>query len=52
MWLSILCRTPEELAKTDIAEYALEALSQSKVKEVYILGRRKLTARPPLPTRK
>ena len=36
----ILCRTPEELAKTDIAEYALEALSQSKVKEVYILGRR------------
>jgi len=36
----ILCRTPEELRKTDIAEYALEALSQSRVKEVYILGRR------------
>lgn len=36
----ILCRTPEELAKTDIADYALEALSQSRVKEVYILGRR------------
>ncbi len=36
----ILCRTPEELAKTDIADYALEALSQSRVKEVYVLGRR------------
>lgn len=36
----ILCRTPEELVKTDIADYALEALSHSKVKEVYILGRR------------
>jgi ferredoxin--NADP+ reductase len=36
----ILCRTPEELAKTDIADYALEALRQSRVKEVYMLGRR------------
>lgn len=36
----ILCRTPEELLKTDIADYALEALRNSKVKEVYILGRR------------
>ncbi|MFQ5610532.1 MAG: FAD-dependent oxidoreductase [Anaerolineae bacterium] len=36
----ILCRTPEELAKTDIADYALEALSRSKVKEVVVLGRR------------
>jgi ferredoxin--NADP+ reductase len=36
----ILTRTPEELAQTDIAGYALEALSQSKIKEVYILGRR------------
>jgi ferredoxin--NADP+ reductase len=36
----ILCRTPEELARTDIADYALAALSQSKIKEVYILGRR------------
>ncbi len=36
----ILCRTPEELAKTDIADYALEALRHSKVKEVYMLGRR------------
>lgn len=36
----ILCRTPEELAETDIADYALEALRESKVKEVYLLGRR------------
>ncbi|HHJ06347.1 MAG TPA: NADP oxidoreductase [Anaerolineae bacterium] len=36
----ILCRTPEELQKTDIADYALEALEMSKVKEVYVLGRR------------
>jgi ferredoxin--NADP+ reductase len=36
----ILCRTVDELAKTDIADYALEALSQSRVKEVYLLGRR------------
>ncbi|MFK7846714.1 MAG: FAD-dependent oxidoreductase [Rhodothermales bacterium] len=36
----ILCRTTQELARTDIADYALEALSNSKVKEVYMLGRR------------
>jgi ferredoxin--NADP+ reductase len=36
----ILCRTVDELAKTDIADYAMEALSQSRVKEVYLLGRR------------
>jgi ferredoxin--NADP+ reductase len=36
----ILCRTPEELATTDIADYALEALKKSRVKEVYLLGRR------------
>jgi ferredoxin--NADP+ reductase len=36
----ILCRTIDELAKTDIADYALEALSQSKIKDVYMLGRR------------
>jgi len=36
----ILCRTPEELAKTDIADYALEALRHSRVREVYLLGRR------------
>jgi len=36
----ILCRTPAELERTDIADHALEALRQSRVKEVYLLGRR------------
>lgn len=36
----ILCRTIDELAKTDIADYALEALRHSKIKEVYLIGRR------------
>jgi ferredoxin--NADP+ reductase len=36
----ILCRTPEELATTDIADYALEALRASRIREVYLLGRR------------
>lgn len=36
----ILCRTPDELLKTDIADYALEALRHSRVREVTILGRR------------
>ncbi len=36
----ILCLTPDELAVTEIASHALEALSQSYVKEVYLLGRR------------
>jgi ferredoxin--NADP+ reductase len=36
----ILCRTPEELVQTDIAEHALEALRKSRIREVYLLGRR------------
>jgi ferredoxin--NADP+ reductase len=36
----ILCRTPEELYQTDIADYALEALRHSKIKNVYVMGRR------------
>ena len=36
----ILCRTPEELAATDISDRALDALKQSQVREVYMLGRR------------
>ena len=36
----ILCRTPEELAKTDISDQAFEALRTSRIKEVYLLGRR------------
>ncbi|MGD8584133.1 MAG: FAD-dependent oxidoreductase [Chloroflexota bacterium] len=35
-----LLRAPEELQKTDIADYALEALRSSKIKDVYVLGRR------------
>lgn len=36
----ILCRTPEELAATDIADHALEKLRESQVREVHMLGRR------------
>ncbi len=36
----ILCRTPEELERTDIADYALEALRNSRVRQVAMLGRR------------
>jgi ferredoxin--NADP+ reductase len=36
----VLCRPVDELARTDIADYALEALSNSEVKEVVLLGRR------------
>jgi len=36
----ILCRSPQELATTDIADHALEALRNSRIKEVYLLGRR------------
>ena len=36
----ILSKTPEELERTDIADYALEALRGSKIKNLYLLGRR------------
>jgi ferredoxin--NADP+ reductase len=36
----MLCLSAEELAQTDVADYALEALKASKVREVYLLGRR------------
>ncbi len=36
----VLARDPDELAQTDIADYALEALRRSQVREVVILGRR------------
>ncbi|MDD5303589.1 MAG: FAD-dependent oxidoreductase [Elusimicrobia bacterium] len=36
----LLACDPERLAKTDIADYALEALRKSKVKTVWLLGRR------------
>jgi ferredoxin--NADP+ reductase len=36
----ILLRAPDELATTDIADYALDALRRSRVREVVMLGRR------------
>jgi ferredoxin--NADP+ reductase len=36
----ILVRDPDELAPTDITGYALDALRQSRVREVVVLGRR------------
>lgn len=36
----ILVRTPEELVRTDIAAHALDALRESRVREVFLLGRR------------
>jgi ferredoxin--NADP+ reductase len=36
----ILCRVHDKLAVTDIADYALDALAQSEVKVVWVLGRR------------
>jgi ferredoxin/flavodoxin---NADP+ reductase len=36
----ILCRLPDALAATDIADHALDALRASRVREVYLLGRR------------
>ncbi|UCF68595.1 MAG: FAD-dependent oxidoreductase [Acidobacteriota bacterium] len=36
----ILCRTVDRLARTDIADYALDALGSSRVQEVTMIGRR------------
>jgi ferredoxin--NADP+ reductase len=36
----ILCLSPKELEATDMADYAIEALSRSAVREVHLLGRR------------
>jgi ferredoxin--NADP+ reductase len=36
----ILCRPVDELAQTDIADHALAALRESRIKRVYLLGRR------------
>ncbi|MGR6430044.1 FAD-dependent oxidoreductase [Rhizobium sp. PAMB 3174] len=35
----ILLKTPEELRHTDIAGHALEALAQSRIREVHLVGR-------------
>ncbi|MGV9675332.1 FAD-dependent oxidoreductase [Nocardia sp. NPDC003482] len=36
----VLTLSPDELAKTDIADHALDALRQSNIREVVVLGRR------------
>ncbi|MCC7365986.1 MAG: FAD-dependent oxidoreductase [Dehalococcoidia bacterium] len=36
----ILCLAPGELGRTDMADYAIEALSRSRVRDVYVVGRR------------
>jgi ferredoxin--NADP+ reductase len=36
----LLTRSPDELARTDVADHALEALRRSRVREVVVLGRR------------
>jgi ferredoxin--NADP+ reductase len=36
----ILCKTVDELKTTDIAQYALDALAESKVRRVHMVGRR------------
>ncbi len=36
----ILCKTPDELKKTDISQHTLEVLAESKIKEVHVYGRR------------
>ena len=36
----ILAKSPDELAATDIADHALAELRRTKVKEIYLLGRR------------
>ncbi|MBI5130233.1 MAG: FAD-dependent oxidoreductase [Rhodopseudomonas palustris] len=35
----ILARTVDELSRTDIAGHALEALSQSRIREIHVVGR-------------
>jgi len=36
----LLARTPDELRHTDIADYALDALAESRVREIHVIGRR------------
>jgi ferredoxin--NADP+ reductase len=36
----VLTRSPDELAETDLADHALEALRDSRIEEVVVLGRR------------
>ncbi len=36
----ILAKTPDELRETDIADYALDALAESRIRDIYMVGRR------------
>lgn len=36
----MLCKTADELRRTDIAGHALEVLAQSRIRDVYMIGRR------------
>ncbi|MBG55724.1 MAG: NADP oxidoreductase [Deltaproteobacteria bacterium] len=36
----ILAKTPDELSKTDIADYALEKFYESKIENIWLVGRR------------
>ena len=36
----LLCKTPEEMAKTDMPQYAIDAISRSPITDVYMFGRR------------
>ena len=36
----VLSKTPEEMAESDIPEYALNTINQSSIKNIYIVGRR------------
>ena len=36
----ILAKSPEELSKTDIADYALETLFESQIEDIWLVGRR------------
>ncbi|MCA9400953.1 MAG: FAD-dependent oxidoreductase [Candidatus Omnitrophica bacterium] len=36
----ILCKTVDELKQTDIAQYALDALAESQIKHIHMIGRR------------
>jgi NADPH-dependent glutamate synthase beta subunit-like oxidoreductase len=36
----ILAKSPEELRKTDIAAHALDVLAESRIREIYLIGRR------------
>jgi ferredoxin--NADP+ reductase len=36
----MLARTPEELGRTDMPDYALRALGRSQIRDIYLLGRR------------